>query len=329
MSGVDSPGIWSSACEVQPVIYRAPTLERRGSGVNYSDDEMKRDLSKDWCPEGISLNEARAAMTLNDHQRFALAFGTDIDDESRAAANLYAFTRLLPALEDANGLQGAVDLTLHGSANGVEIVEVTSTIDGSYQRNRAQSVALAEKMSELYTGATSWVLSFEHGWSLPRNADLPALASTLASALMDLDTAGTGDEPLKIATGIHAYLTERGLAPSVSASSWNANIPPSTPAPYLNLLSEYLIGSDLIATKLSKLQRESERLQASRRHLYLLMASTGKDGGLLPVSPSYFTWGEFTCPPPVTDLWLDGGNGMIFHWNDHDDWVFHRTSTKD
>lgn len=54
------------------------------------------------------------------------------------------------------------------------------------------------------------------------------------------------------------------------------------------------------------------------------MAFTGNQGGLLPASPSYFTWGNFSCPEPVTDLWLDGGTGEVYHWDRSEGWEFHR-----
>lgn len=111
---------------------------------------------------------------------------------------------------------------------------------------------------------------------------------------------------------------------TVSAASWSANIPGGDERPYLDRLTDYVATSALIETKCEKLRREGESLGSTRQHLYLLTAATGRHGGLLPVSPSQMTWGTFSPPPTLTDLWLDGGTGIVYHWAIGEGWRFHQ-----
>lgn len=284
---------------------------------------MARILGIASCTEGITFADAVAAIDPLEHQLRETTFATAKVDESRAAAYLHLFTGLMPSLEDSNGRQRAVDLVLTDKDRSVEIAEVTSTLDERFQRDRKQSRHLVGQINRYYNGSTSWAVGFEYGWALPRNSDLAPLASELACELQRIAAEESGDEPVPISSNIVAYPIDSPGPALVVVSSWSSNVPVSPKAPYLNRLSTYLNASDLIAKKCSKLRAESIRLGTSRRHLYLLMASSGQQGGLLPASPSNFTSGSFACPSPLTDLWLDGGTGHIYHWSDSFGWVFH------
>lgn len=287
-----------------------------------------RNLMEGWCREGVTLAAAAGSVPITAHRERETEFGQADSDEARAAAYLHIFTGDLPRLEDTNGRQRAVDLTLHNPDQLTGVAEVTSTLDANFQRNSAQLRRLVEDIGRHYNGSDSWALGFEQGWTMPPNRDLSALAEHLCAQLTSAnETPGIDmDAPLKLAENVVGYRVAAQSIEQVRLSSWSANIPVSSESPYLDRLSEYLSTSDLIAKKVDKLTAEKIRLGSNRQHLYLLMASMGESGGLLPISPSFFTWGTFSCPEPITDLWLDGGTGEIYHWNMYDGWVFHRVN---
>lgn len=287
-----------------------------------------RNLMEGWCREGITLAKAADSVSPAAHREREAEFGQSEADEARAAAYLHIFTGDLPRLEDKNGRQRAVDLTLHNANQLTGIAEVTSTLDGNFQRNSAQLRRLVEDINLRYNGSDFWALGFEHGWTMPPNRDLSALSEHLCAQLISAsETPGIDiDAPVKLAENVVGYRVAAQSPEQVRLSSWNANIPGSSEDPYLDRLSTYLSSSDLITKKVEKLYAEKVRLCSNKQHLYLLMASTGDSGDLLPTSPSFFTWGSFSCPEPITDLWLDGGTGEIYHWNMYDGWVFHRVN---
>lgn len=282
------------------------------------------DLTKGWCLEGIPLEAALARIPAEIWAQRAGAF-SDVDDfEARAALFVHVFTGLMPRLEDTDGRQGAVDLTLHSDDQLAGIVEVTSTLDAQFQRDSDHLQPLVQDVSGLYRGVARWALGFEHGWCLPRAGQRAALAGTLARALESQATEGDTRSPVQIAPAIVAHRISAPGPQKLELMGWNANVPDARGLPYLDRLAAYLSSSTLVARKLKKLASEAERLGTSGCHLYLLMASTGNEGGLLPVSPAYLTWGDFSCPAPVTDLWLDGGTGEVYHWTAPEGWRFHR-----
>ncbi|BDZ55411.1 hypothetical protein [Agromyces marinus] len=284
----------------------------------------RRNLLQGWCAEGVTLTGALEGVPASSHQARESEFASAGADESRAALYLHLFTGSLPQLEDTAGRQSAVDLTLHSNYGLVGIAEVTSTLDRHFQRDSGQLRRLVASVNAEYAGTGAWSLGFEYGWSMPTNTQLPGLAQRLSAELERADASTNDDEAVTLAEHVLAYRVEQGLGPRVHLASWSANVPTSADTPYLDRLSTYLAESDLIARKLAKLAAEGERLGTNSLHLYLLMASTGVDGGLLPSSPSFFTWGRFACPAPATDLWLDGGTGEIYHWSQDTGWVFHR-----
>ena len=286
---------------------------------------MPRNLLNGWCPEGTSVENAWLSISQDAHRERDLEFLTAEGGEVRAAAYLQIFTQLRPRLEDTDGRQGAVDLTLERADGYFEIAEVTSTLDRNFLRDSNQLRHFERQLQDDYVGTASWALAFEHGWAMPATrAEIRQLSREVAAQLMVADRAAERANPVQVAPDIFAFQHTSAARP-ITIGSWNSNIPFSADQPYLDRLSTYLAESELVASKLSKLELESDRLNARRRHLYLLMAGSGEGGGLLPSSPSYFTWGEFRYPLLLTDLWLDGGTGEIYHWADIDGWKFHRT----
>ncbi|MGF9660172.1 hypothetical protein AAIH18_22330, partial [Pantoea agglomerans] len=202
-------------------------------------------------------------------------------------------------------------------------VEVTRSIDAKYQRSQAHTRKFEKAVEREYRGNVSWQFDLERGWE---SADLNEVARDVATELNRLLDAGTMPEtivdvhPVVRAGVIGPMDPPRIIVMSANAGANNAE------APYLNELSDYLAHDPIIGKKLSKLERERQEHGAVRTHLYIHMAPTGQRGGLLPTSPSYFTWGEFTAPEVLTDLWLDGNTGRLFHWTVESGWVFHATS---
>ena len=282
----------------------------------------RRDLTHGWCAEGEPLSVALGNVSSAQWQQRTDAFlGVD-PFETRAALFLHAFTGYMPRLEDTDGRQAAVDLTLHGDDRLEGIVEVTSTLDGPFQRDSANLRPLLAEIIDEYQGRPGWALSFEHGWTIPARDQRRDLARRIARALEAVDD--VADEPVAIDQSTHAYRLPESRAGQLELTGWSANVPDALDLHYLDRLSAYLATSPLVARKLKKLRIEADRLGTTRRHLYLLMASTGDTGGLLPASPSFFTWGVFACPDPITDLWLDGGTGEIYHFDQATGWRFHR-----
>jgi hypothetical protein len=282
-----------------------------------------RDLTKNWCAEGASFDEAVVQLHPDTWIERVSAFGGTEDFEARAALYLHVFTGDLPRLEDTDGRQGAVDLTLHNRDRLTGIVEVTSTLDQAYQRNSSNLELMIDDLNVMYRGSRRWAINFGHGWSLPAGKHRVAFARELALALEALPD---GDQlhDLEVSPMVRAYRISESGEPAVNLAGWSANIPDGWDTPYLNRLSSYLSTSDLVARKLKKLSVEGDRLSAELRHLYLLMASTGNEGGLLPISPSYLTWGDFSPPEILTNLWLDGGTGEIYQWDAAEGWRYHK-----
>jgi len=200
-------------------------------------------------------------------------------------------------------------------------MEVTTSLDPIYQRASKAVQQFERRIAQAYVGKTTWTLSFERGWESER---LKELAPLVAQALNDADDTEAGRTE---AIDLHPKVTGRQLGPTdppiVYVDSTNAGAS-SIGTRYLDALSDYLQNDPTIGSKLVKLQREGLRFNATRQHLFIGMASTGSRGGLLPSSPSYFTWGEFRAPSFLDDLWLWGGTGLLYHWSREAGWIFHR-----
>lgn len=287
----------------------------------------RRNLLEGWCPQGESLSQVLRRRDPVVLKRIE-SEGRDLKDatEVRAAFLLHAFTGLDPAVEDdqrsrGQGRNGAVDIVLSAPDGQRQIAEVTSSLDTTYQRSSAALARFESEIAQRYEGAMSWMLDLERGWESLRL--VREVAPDVAAKLNQLDSGSIDTDGSFL---IHPLVTAWPLAPTdppiVYVQSRNAGAS-NLEGPYLDALSDYLSTDRTIEGKLSKLTRETPRFGSTRCHLFVGMASTGSWGGLLPSSPSYFTWGEFSAPMPLTDLWLEGGTGELYHWTREADWFFH------
>jgi len=289
-------------------------------------NEPHRNLQDGWCSEGATLREAVAAADLQVLGRIDAQFKPDPPDERTAAIHLHLFTGLEPSLEDhqyrgGQNRDGAVDIVLSAASGAREIVEVSQSLDHAYEKSAHATEAFEDRLQREYSGDLSWMIDLERGWEKQKLRDL---APQVAKALNVASESHVGDDTT-LTVGEYVQATVLGLTdpPIVYISSRNAGAVNLREA-YLDALSEYLASNKTIAGKLSKLARERDVLAAERCHLYLGMASSGSLGGLLPASPSYFTWGTFVAPSPLTDLWLHSGVGQLYHWTIEGGWVFHQ-----
>ncbi|MGO4102637.1 hypothetical protein AB4Y63_01670 [Leifsonia sp. YAF41] len=288
-------------------------------------DVPQRNMLQGWCTEGTTLNQAWESLTADAQRRTQKEFEEADTDDIRAASYLQVFTTLVPHWRDRNGLQGAADIVLEHKEGVVEVVEITSTLHTEYERERRRVALLVSKVQALYEGGFAWLFHLRHGWATPdRTPALESLASQIAAELVALDAAGKDHAFSSSAEWLFLRRDTDATMPRVAITSWSTNAPGTADEPYLDRLTRFLSTSTLVGRKRTKLQREAELLSATRQHLYLLLASMGNEGGLLPTSPSFLTWGTFVAPPGLTDIWLDGGTGEIYHWAIESGWVFHR-----
>jgi hypothetical protein len=247
-------------------------------------------------------------------------FANADNTEYRAAMNLMWLTRRRPRWHDRDGRQGTVDILLERDDGTSDVVEVTSSIDHRHASDHKLSEVLAAEASRLHPGTSNWLLHFGHGWRMPRtNRKRRELVAKIVRKLGELEMSGQPDAYISTAPPLFARRDLRAGA-GVGAASWSANVPHGDERPYLDRLSSYLSSSPLILRKIEKLEREGQRLKTDHRHLYLLLAPAGADGGLLPIWSTDINQGKFRPPPALTDLWLDGGSGLICHWNISSGW---------
>lgn len=289
--------------------------------------DERRNLTDGWCREGVSWAEAAQRVDPQEWERIRRDFSIGKSAEEAAALLVYSFTTLIPTSQDDQhgsgaGYDGAVDMLLTDATSGeVQVLEVTTSLDPIYEKSSDALRKFERLIARTYTGQATWALGLERGWQLQR---LRELAATVARTLNDLTGIATQGQEIQLHRCVTARMIGSTDPPIVYVESRNAGASSFSPT-YLDALSRYLATDPTIRTKLEKLTVEGARLGATRLHLFLGMASSGTRGGLLPASPSYFTWGEFTPPPLLDDLWLDGGAGELYHWTREDGWVFHRT----
>ena len=292
---------------------------------SHPEEPKHRNMLHRWCPEGISLNDAFEALGADAYEKTLSEFAGATPDDIRAATYLQAFTTLRPVWRDRDGLQGAADIELRKPGGSSEIVEITSTLENNHERDRRRLERLAREVQALYGGPHAWVFHLAYGWAAPPTGRAQRnLARSIVRELEAFDSEGREHGRSTSAEWLFLRRDLIDTTARVEVVSWSTNTPDSGDEPYLDRLTRYLFSSSLIASKTEKLTRESRVLSAQRRHLYLLMASMGLDGALLPTSPSYLTWGDFRTPSEITDLWLDGGTGEIYHWTVEAGWQFHR-----
>jgi len=297
--------------------------------VENVDQYETRNLLEGWCPEGEAWTDAVQRVTAAEWERITHDFPLSKPSEQAAALSLYSFTGLIPTNQDdqgggGQGYDGAVDVLLTDATTGErQVMEVTSSLDPVYQGASRAAEDFERIIRLTYTGTMTWTLGLERGWEFQR---LKKLAPIIARMLNDLDGPVDGsEEEIELRPNVTARRLGITDPPIVYVDSRNAGAS-SFEDTYLDALSAYLANDPTIDGKLEKLEREGPRFEATRRHLYIGMASTGRQGGLLPSSPSYFTWGNFTPPTILDDLWLDGGTGELYHWAREAGWVFHRMS---
>lgn len=288
-----------------------------------TDPGARRILSEGWCPESESWADARASMSADMVQHLAQEFAPASPEERAAAELLATFTRAQPWREDCQekgrpGCPGAVDIVLTDEPRRPQVVEVTTSLDTRYQGAAGACARFEAEVQRHYTGRFAWQLDLERGWEHTRL--VRELAPDVAAALNAESAATSPRDVIDIGPHVRALLIGP-LDPSlVFVMSRNAGAN-NLDGPYLDALSDYLACDPVIGRKLDKLARDRDGLDADRVHLFVAMATTGSHGGLFPASPSYFTWGTFTLPPFVTDIWLQGNE--LYHWTAEAGWVFH------
>lgn len=296
--------------------------------MSFSDEAQSRLLTEGWCAEGASFADALRRADPESISLTQRTFETVGSGEPAAALLLHAFTGARPVVGDdqsggGSGRNGAADIVLQRPDGLEEVVEVTRSLDAMYQRSQAHTRKFERAVEQGYRGNVAWHLDLERGWESTDLNEVAHAVSAELNRLVDMRTTPTGMvevHPVVRAGVIGPMDPARIIVMSANAGANNAE------APYLNELSDYLAGDPIIGRKLSKLERERREYDAARTHLFIHMASTGQRGGLLPVSPSYFTWGEFRAPDVLTDLWLDGNTGQLFHWSVESGWTFHSMS---
>lgn len=296
-------------------------------------------LTEGWCERGPSISEAAATVPVPETAWWESSEFRDApSDDLRAAFNVWFLTGATPERRDVKGAgDGLVDLLLRPAGAPPEPVEVLTTIDWSFQAAMPRAAALVAELNGDDPPALLFRVELERGWEPPmtkgrksrgagdrwravvervqREAKAGAISAEAAAAAAAVFPGIEFREPIEDPDRSGFVL-----------SSLNAAVLGSDDVPYLERLSAYLATEERPVHHVDKLAREAAVLGAHRRHLYLLVASTGRWGDLLPTSPSWFTDGTFTAPAGLTDLWLDGGTGYIMRWRREIGWTYHESS---
>lgn len=293
-------------------------------------------LTEGWCERGPSISEAAAELTSPESAWWESAeFQTAPSDDLRAAMNLWFLTGLVPQRRDVKGAgDGLVDLLLSPTDAAPQPVEILSTIDWSYQAALPRAMSLVAELNGDEPPALSFPVHLERGWEPPMTKGRgardvgdrwrTAVERVRREARTGTISADATTEIQEVFPGIEfGAPVDDPSKPGFRLISWNAAALDSGDVPYLERLSSYLATEERPVHHLAKLEREARHLGSQRRHLYLLVASAGRWGNLLPTSPSWFTEGDFTPPEGLTDLWLDGGTGYIMRWRRERGWTYH------
>jgi hypothetical protein len=293
-------------------------------------------LTEGWCERGPSLTEAATALSVPPSAWWESdEFRDAPNDDRRAAMNVWLLTGLTPERRDVKGAgDGLVDLVLRSLDAPPEPVEILGTLDPNYQAALPRAEALIAELNGDQPPRLHFPVYMERGWEPPKTKGRKAreagdrwrkaVERVQHEARAGAISAGAVASMQEVFPGIEfgAPTDEPGTT-GFALSSWNAAVLESGEVPYLDRLSRYLATEDRPVHHLEKLEREANTLGAQRQHLYLLVASTGRWGNLLPTSPSWFTDGTFTAPDGLTDLWLDGGTGYIMRWRRERGWTYH------
>lgn len=250
-------------------------------------------------------------------------------DEWRAAAHIARALRVLPQLEDDNSQPGMVDLVLEDADGRLEIIEVTSTIDGSFAEAQRIVGAYLDKVEELYDGRGRWILGFGRNWKPLRKSprDPGALVEVMKQIEADVDGRISQGNSQSFTASQDLGFTDLTLSlfsyPSDTPSiDYSLNAKSSFKGAFAFALQDYLHRDEVIAGKVRKLKREAGRLSAARCHLYLLVAAVGEKGHLLPIRSASQPWGQIELPDGINVLWLDGGTGETARFDRESGWAF-------
>lgn len=127
-------------------------------------------MLKGWCQDGECFSDAIQRVNKDTWDNITAAFIGEDGFELDAARLLYIFTNLTPTCEDrqsgrGEARPGAVDLNLiHVTTSEVQVVEVTRSLDGGYERLSATVRRFEQAVDNAYTGKASWDLKLERGW---------------------------------------------------------------------------------------------------------------------------------------------------------------------
>jgi hypothetical protein len=251
---------------------------------------------------------------------------------------LWFLTGIVPQRRDVKDAgDGLVDLIVCPVDTTPEPVEILSTIDWSYQAAVPRAASLVDELNREQAPELCFPVHLERGWAPPmtngrRARDAGNRWRTAVERVRNEARFGTISAEATAAIQEVLPGIEFGApidAPGKSGfqlMSWNAAALDSTAVPYLERLSSYLATGERPVPHLVKLEREAREFDSQRCHLYLLVASTGRWGNLLPTSPRWFTDGTFTAQEGLTDLWMDGGTGYIMRWRRESGWTYHEQS---
>ncbi|PVW05438.1 hypothetical protein DEA06_06780 [Microbacterium sp. Gd 4-13] len=298
-----------------------------------------RNLLEGWCPRGPSIDEAAHTLPAPTMPWWESdEFVGCPSDDWRAALYAWVLTGLTPERRDTKGAgDGLVDLLLRPEQGPPQPLEVLSTIDPAYQAAVPHALALIAELNGDDPPPRLIPVSLGREWRPPlTKKDAATRKRWRAAVERARNDAQTGDLSADTVAELQAVFPGLEVGQWVGEiesggfklSSWNAAVAPSGDVPYLDRLTTYLSTDRQAVRHVDKLRREAETLGAERTHLFLLVASSGTWGNLLPTSPSWFTEGVFVAPDGLTDIWMDGGTGYLMRWRREDGWSYHETESK-
>ncbi|WP_447947954.1 hypothetical protein [Microbacterium maritypicum] len=295
-----------------------------------------RNMLEGWGERGTSWAEAAAALRADVQPWWEDSRWDEDPDDRRAALTVWLFTGMVPERRDFAGAgDSRADLLLTAEDGHREVVEVMTTIDASFQHEQTSAARLVEELNQS-EHRTSIPVSLEGQWTPPRtkkgSPQRKAWQETVR--LLHEETASTGkpspDTVRKLErlfVGLQVGEPSEDEEPrGFHLASILAKVQDHEGVPYLDLLTRFLQTDRQAVRHVEKVKREVAATGSTRGHLYLLVASTGQHGHLLPISPSYLTDGTFEPPDGVDELWLDGGTSHIFRWQREHGWTYHEMS---
>lgn len=245
--------------------------------------------------------------------------------ERRAAVQLHSCTGRRPRRIDTGSRQGAVDLLLEGDCGSVAaVVEVTSSADASAGRAYELGTRLVDRINEHYRNGGGWSLHLAKGFDPPsRRVHSERLAKTIARELGQLDREIGALTRLSSVPWLYALPVDQD-ASRVEVGSWDSRVPDSS-LTYVEQLQNYL-GSELVSRKMEKLIRESIRLGAGERHLYVLASLTGRHSGMYPRYDGALASPDIQLPDGLDVLWVDTMSRSVFRLSAADGlWIYPRS----